>query len=106
MFVVNCWLHQAEKDPLIRIKKKPASAGVTTRPVSGRKTRFLWHRHAGRAGLTVVHAQKKEPLDSHQGVQKRSGGVLLSHTVSRAVPLAMTSLTSEFEMGSGVTLPL
>ena len=30
------------------------------------------------------------------------GGVLLSHTASRAVPSAPKSLTSEFGMGSGV----
>ena len=36
----------------------------------------------------------------------KSGDVLLSHTISRAVPSALVSLTSEFEMGSGVTSPL
>ena len=40
------------------------------------------------------------------GFEERSGGVLLFHTVSRAVPSALAGLTSEFEMGSGVTLPL
>ena len=40
------------------------------------------------------------------GLQEKSGGVLLSHKVSLAVPLALASLTSEFEMGSGVTSPL
>ena len=33
---------------------------------------------------------------------KNPGGVLLSHTASRAVPSAPKSLTSEFGMGSGV----
>ena len=33
-------------------------------------------------------------------------GDLLSHTVTRAVPSAQEGLTSEFGMGSGVTLPL
>ena len=33
---------------------------------------------------------------------KNPGSVLLSHTASRAVPSAPTSLTSEFGMGSGV----
>ncbi len=34
-----------------------------------------------------------------------SGGVLLSHRATPAVPLALIGLTSEFGMGSGVTLP-
>ena len=33
------------------------------------------------------------------------GGVLLSHTVARAVPSALEGLTTEFGMGSGVALP-
>jgi hypothetical protein len=33
------------------------------------------------------------------------GGVLLSHTVTRAVPSALEGLTTEFGMGSGVALP-
>ena len=32
----------------------------------------------------------------------RPGGVLLSHTVTHAVPSAPKSLTSEFGMGSGM----
>src|SRR5260370_41364419 len=34
-----------------------------------------------------------------------SGGVLLSHTVSRAVPSALEGLTSGFGMGPGVSPP-
>ena len=34
---------------------------------------------------------------------KKFGGVLLSHTAARAVPSARKSLTSVFEMGTGVT---
>ena len=34
-----------------------------------------------------------------------SGDVLLSHRASPAVPSALIGLTSEFGMGSGVTLP-
>jgi hypothetical protein len=34
------------------------------------------------------------------------GGVLLSHTVSRAVPSALKSLTAVFGMGTGVTSSL
>ena len=40
------------------------------------------------------------------GAQKRSGGVLLSHTEIRAVPSALRGLTTEFGMGSGMTLSL
>jgi hypothetical protein len=35
-------------------------------------------------------------------LQKKSGEVLLSHPVSRAVPSALQGLTSVFEMGTGV----
>jgi hypothetical protein len=53
------------------------------------------------------NAQKDETPDiAVEGLQEKSGGVLLSHKVSLAVPLALASLTSEFEMGSGVTSPL
>jgi hypothetical protein len=53
------------------------------------------------------NTQKDETPDiAVEGFQKKSGGVLLSHKVSLAVPLALASLTSEFEMGSGVTSPL
>ena len=37
-------------------------------------------------------------------VMKLSGGVLLSHTVSRAVPSALKGLASGFGMGPGVSL--
>ena len=51
--------------------------------------------------------QKDEAPDRKVGgFQEKSGGVLLSHMVSHAVPLALASLTSEFGMGSGVTSPL
>jgi hypothetical protein len=35
-----------------------------------------------------------------------AGSVLLSHTVTRAVPWAQTGLTSVFGMGTGVALSL
>ena len=38
-------------------------------------------------------------------LKKKSGGVLLSHLVSKAVPSALEGLTSGFGMGPGVTLP-
>ena len=36
--------------------------------------------------------------------QKKPGGDLLSHTVSRAVPSALRGLTAVFGMGTGVSL--
>jgi hypothetical protein len=58
-------------------------------------------------GRGFSNTQKDETPDiAVEGFQKKSGGVLLSHKVSLAVPLALASLTSEFEMGSGVTSPL
>ena len=50
--------------------------------------------------------KRRRPRRKVGAVQERSGVVLLSHTVSRAVPSALASLTSEFGMGSGVTSPL
>ena len=56
---------------------------------------------------TNPRPQKDEAPDRKVGgFQEKSGGVLLSHMVSHAVPLALASLTSEFGMGSGVTSPL
>src|SRR5207247_7979462 len=40
------------------------------------------------------------------GDEIKRGGVLLSHSVSRAVPSALEGLTSLFGMGRGVTPPL
>ena len=37
--------------------------------------------------------------------QYDSGGVLLSHTIPRAVPSALEGLTTGFGMGPGVSLP-
>ena len=48
--------------------------------------------------------QKKSPLgESLGGSENKSGSVLLSHSVPAAVPSALWGLTTEFEMGSGVT---
>jgi hypothetical protein len=45
---------------------------------------------------------KKKPQSIRIGAsKKRSGNVLLSHTVTRAVPSALEVLTSEFEMEIG-----
>ena len=50
-------------------------------------------------------AQKKAPFVRtilSKKRQKKAGDVLLSHTVTHAVPSTQKSLTSEFGMGSGV----
>ena len=48
-------------------------------------------------------AKKKRPAAISYGAFRiDSGGDLLSHTKSHAVPSALRSLTSEFGMGSGV----
>ena len=40
------------------------------------------------------------------GLLEKIGGVLLSHSVTRAVPSALKSLTAVFGMGTGVTSSL
>ena len=50
--------------------------------------------------LTKKKARHVSTAGSHN-----SGDVLLSHSASAAVPSALIGLTSEFGMGSGVTLP-
>ena len=50
------------------------------------------------------YPKKKAPSVSRRGFHN-SGSVLLSHRASPAVPSALIGLTSEFGMGSGVTLP-
>jgi hypothetical protein len=50
---------------------------------------------------------KKQPEAYRlRAIKRFSGSVLLSHTASRAVPSALKSLTSVFEMGTGVTSSL
>lgn len=46
--------------------------------------------------------KKIAQLVSQLGLKKRAGVVLLSHTVTRAIPSPQAGLTSEFGMGSGV----
>jgi hypothetical protein len=51
--------------------------------------------------------KRKIPGSEEPGIlYNKSGDDLLSHTVTRAVPLAQEGLTAEFGMGSGVTPPL
>ena len=61
------------------------------------------HRGLPRAPLDKQTPKKKAPPVSRRGFHN-SGSVLLSHSASAAVPSALTGLTSEFGMGSGVTL--
>ena len=53
--------------------------------------------------LTPNTRQKENPRLSHK---KKSGGVLVSHSVPAAVPSALRGLTSGFGMGPGVSLSL
>ncbi len=52
-------------------------------------------------GRNEMH--KKSPSEKQRGFKRIPGGVLLSHTVTRAVPSALKSLTSVFGMGTGVS---
>ena len=49
------------------------------------------------------YEEKKSSVSATETeLMNRPGGVLLSHTVTHAVPSAPKSLTSEFGMGSGM----
>ena len=54
--------------------------------------------------MTQSFRNTKGPAAVAAGLKKNSGGVLLSHTEIRAVPSALRGLTTEFGMGSGMTL--
>ena len=56
------------------------------------------------AGAACVHRNAREPKLA--GGIINAGSDLLSHTVSHAVPSAVSGLTSVFGMGTGVTPPL
>ncbi len=57
--------------------------------------------------MSIGRLNEKSPGSlSDPGLVKVPGGDLLSHRVSPAVPSALEDLTSEFEMGSGVTPPV
>jgi hypothetical protein len=49
---------------------------------------------------------EKGPATGWRGPRQKTGGDLLSHTVSRAVPSALRGLTAVFGMGTGVSLSL
>ena len=58
-----------------------------------------------RPGLRRDGIEEARLENIEAGFVKRPGNVLLSHTLTRAVPSALEGLTSEFEMGSGVAPP-
>ena len=72
-----------------------------------------WSRGVSTVGSGVEVAPEKSP-EMRQGPTKTggplseslSGGVLLSHTLSGAVPSALEGLASGFGMGPGVSPPL
>ena len=55
----------------------------------------------------IEHDGKENPasLLHETGFEDRPGGVLLSHSLTQAVPSALEGLTSEFGMGSGMAPP-
>src|SRR5690242_6217729 len=90
-------------------------AGTDHGPPDGRGR---WTRGAGAISVDAQrlpaqgNAPGNTPRNAHRGhrevapVKKMFGGVLLSHILSGAVPLALAGLTSGFGMGPGVSLPL
>ena len=52
------------------------------------------------------HEMTVEPSKMDGSTEVLFGGVLLSHSLSVAVPLALVGLTSGFGMGPGVSPPL
>ena len=56
--------------------------------------------------ITGILGTPKGPAVGRAFVGCLSGGVLLSHTLSGAVPLALVGLASGFGMGPGVSPPL
>ena len=55
---------------------------------------------------TVLERQKERPTPLRKWAQKCAGGDVLSHRVAPAVPSARQSLTTVFEMGTGVSSAL
>jgi hypothetical protein len=52
--------------------------------------------------MSIKIKKARFQLKLKTGFKKIPGGVLLSHPAARAVPSALKSLTSVFEMGTGV----
>ena len=60
--------------------------------------------HFDLSGYRGAQTKAREPKLA--GLKNNAGSDLLSHTVSHAVPSAVSGLTSVFGMGTGVTLIL
>ena len=83
-----------------RVEKNPVSTFIKTGFTINLATTGFYPA-AFRAGLPHGLVNKKG--ESRDSPYDKSGNDLLSHTVTRAVPLAQKGLTAEFGMGSGVT---
>ena len=70
--------------------------------------RRIEDREHGAPDRTIRWPKKEKPRIQFwiRGSSRVPGGDLLSHRASPAVPSALEVLTSEFEMGSGVTPPV
>ena len=86
-----------------KTSRAPGFRGLERRPgtpafagASGSETRVRVDRAFEKAKTRVTYVRR---------VFIGSGGDLLSHSASAAVPSAQEGLTTEFEMGSGVTPP-
>src|SRR6185369_6656864 len=106
----------------MRITSSSASQRLAT-DGAGRLGRPRWTTGARSGAGDAKRSQTTRPEDAqqvsgkvpemHSGATSRwplnerlFGGVLLSHILSGAVPLALAGLTSGFGMGPGVSLPL
>ena len=67
---------------------------------------FMYRCTAGAVVKRKEAIKKPSQAYAQEGFVKKVGDDLLSHTVARAVPSALESLTSVFGMGTGGTSPL
>jgi len=63
-------------------------------------------KYRGGAKDSTGEVKKKLRIVRNGAFRDKPGGVLLSHTVTHAVPSAPKSLTSEFGMGSGMAFSI
>ena len=87
------------KDAHVHASATPARcqhAGVLTRTCPGMRM------------CTRTPKRKSPPTDKccRRAFEVKAGDVVLSHTISRAVPSALRGLTTVFGMGTGVALAL
>ena len=75
--------------------------------LAGQRPEAAMDDAAGLHSGAIVSRKRKRPAGFARGPSKiYPGDVLLSHTVARAVSLAMRSLTAVFGMGTGVSSAL